>query len=145
MKQKIITAIFVVLIIGLLWVVVSGSKNKKLQTAPVTEQAAVSDTLYWGTTCPHCHDTIKWMEENKIDQKLTVIRKEIYDNRENSIELTQKARTCGIAQEDIKVPFMFTSDAKCLIGTPDIIAYLAQRVQALGQNAEATISAEGIK
>ena len=145
MKQKIIIAVFVVLILGLLWVVVSGSKNQQSQTASATEREVASDTLYWGNTCSHCHDTIKWMEENQVDKKLSVIRKEVYDNRQNSAELTIKARACDIAQVDIKVPFMFTSQGKCLIGTPDITAHLAQQISTLGQDLDATTAAEEIK
>jgi glutaredoxin-related protein len=139
MKQKIISLILVLIIISLLSIVVLGSKSKvnKQNVAGINaakpadevkpqEQTTV-DILYWGTTCPHCHDTIEWMENNNVDDVLTIVRKEVYENLQNSIELSEKAKNCGLDERYVGVPLLYTSDGKCLIGTPDITSYLSEK------------------
>lgn len=68
------------------------------------------------------------MDENKIEEKIGVIKKEIHDNRTNFLELTEAAKSCGLADDRIGVPFLYTPEGKCLIGTPGVIAYLKDKV-----------------
>lgn len=131
MKKQTITTITMLGIIALLLgiVVWGSSKNKDRpeKIADVTNEVQ-DDIFYWGTTCPHCHDTIEWMEENRIDENLTVIRKEIYQNPANAVELSKRARSCGIDPRSVGVPFMYTTEGKCLVGTPEITGYLSTKV-----------------
>ncbi|MDD4106722.1 MAG: hypothetical protein PHX84_02115 [Candidatus Shapirobacteria bacterium] len=140
-KQAITTGILVLVIIGLVSAVVIGSKQNKstqvtandssiIENVPSSDNKDV-DILYWGTTCPHCHETIEWIEDNKIDEKLTVLRKEVYDNQLNSLELVEKAKKCKIEPDYIGVPLLYTTDGKCLIGTPDITKYLSEKTGGL--------------
>lgn len=141
MKQKLITFIFIAIIIALLAIVVTGSRNKDrlakndsiesidnasfINTeSPDNIDESMTDILYWGTTCPYCHDTIDWIEKNKIEEKIVIIKKEVYNNQANSLELSAKAENCGLDQRSIGIPLMYTSDGQCLIGTPDITEYL---------------------
>lgn len=136
-KQTITTGILVLVIIGLISQVIIGSQqNNSNQVTTnikgVVESVSYSDTtniniLYWGTTCPHCHDTIDWIKENKIDEKITVVLKEVYENQQNSLELTKKAKSCGMNEYSIGLPLMYTIDGNCLIGTPDITQYLSDK------------------
>lgn len=153
MKQAITTLVLVGVIVGLLTVIVLGSKTEKsdtsIHTDSITEnfaqQAEISSAniFYWGTTCPHCHDVIEWMEENKIEDQVSVVRKEVYQNKENSLELTQVAQSCGIPTNNIGVPFLHTIDKQCLLGFPEIVAYLSEQVaKQQGQQTQATESAE---
>jgi len=87
------------------------------------------DILYWGTTCPHCHDVIDWIKENNSDEKLKIIQKEVYNDRANAEDLTKKAKICGINENGIGVPFMFTKTQKCLVGTPNITNYLSNLIK----------------
>lgn len=138
MKKLITTFILIAVIISLIAIVVVGSKKKNDQVtqanSATTQEKIVVDNetkaeiLYWGTTCPHCHDTIEWIEKNKIEEKVVIIRKEVYNNRTNSLELSKKAQGCGLNEMNIGVPFMYTSEGECLIGTPDITEYLDQKV-----------------
>lgn len=79
------------------------------------------------------------MQENKIEEKIEVVKKEVYDNRANSLELSQAAESCGLDTSSIGVPFLFTPEGKCLIGTPDIVGYLSDKAGLSGSN-EATES-----
>lgn len=83
--------------------------------------------FYYGNTCPHCKDVENWMEENKIEEKLKIVKKEVYDNKANASELFSVAKKCGINSSSIGVPFLYTQEGKCLIGTPDVTNYLKEK------------------
>lgn len=145
MKQAIATVIIVIFILVSLGIVVTGSRNKTQPTlvetvASSTEEVALlsnSPILYWGSTCPHCHDTIEWMDRNLDATVVTVERKEVYENEANAQELALKAESCGIDPNQIGVPFLFTSEGNCLVGTPDITAYLESKMSsALSESTE---------
>ncbi len=87
-----------------------------------------ADIFYWGTTCPYCHDVQDWMEEQGVEEKIEVISKEVYNNRANSLELSARAESCGMDTQRIGVPFLYTIDGRCLVGSPDIIEYLEGRI-----------------
>lgn len=154
MKQIISTLTLVAVIIGLITIVIVGSKNKDnqiTQTDLNTTQTSEgvdeknAEILYWGTTCPHCHDTIEWIKKNKIEEKISIVRKEVYNNQTNSLELSAKAKSCGLDEMNIGVPFMYTSQSDCLIGTPDITSYLEQKVNQENTQAEDASSAAQIQ
>ena len=123
MAKIITTGVVVLVILGLISAVVFDVSS------PNT--AIDADILYWGTTCPNCHDTIDWIKENKIDEKITVVLKEVYGNQQNSDELVQNAKECGIEPDYIGIPLLYTVDGECLMGTPDISKYLSEKVGGL--------------
>ena len=98
-------------------------ENSETVTAPVT-----ADIFYWGEGCPHCQDVKDWMAEQKVSEKMEVISKEVYNNQANSQELTARAKSCGLDTQRIGVPFLYTIDGDCIIGTPKIIEYLSEKI-----------------
>jgi glutaredoxin len=133
-KQKLITGILVLIIIGMLTIVVLGSKNKdkniiqKDNNQEITEEVVTNDKtpiFFYGNTCPHCKDVEDWMAENKIEEKILLIKKEVYDNRQNALELEKVAKNCGISADSIGVPFLY-AEGKCITGTPEITSYLSE-------------------
>jgi len=154
MKQIITTFTLVAVIISLITIVIVGSKDKDNQITQIDseitqENESVDETnaeiLYWGTTCPHCHDTIEWIEKNKIEEIISIVRKEVYNNQSNSLELSVKAKSCGLDEMNIGVPLMYTSQDECLIGTPDITSYLEQKFNQENSQAEDASSAAQIQ
>ncbi len=143
-KQIIITSVLILIIIGLISSVVIGSKKKspsvinnpEIEITTTSPAILDADIFYWGETCPNCHNAIDWMKENKVDQQIKVIKKEIYENKKNANELIQNAKDCGINENEIGVPFMFTKDQRCLVGTPDIISYLEGELDKINNNNE---------
>ncbi len=99
------------------------TENSATVTEPVT-----ADIFYWGEGCPHCQDVKEWMAEQKVSEKIEVISKEVYNNQANSQELTARAKSCGLDTQRIGVPFLYTIDGDCIIGTPKIIEYLSQKI-----------------
>lgn len=143
MKQKIITLLVVVLIAGLLSLVVVVSNNKEKQVAEqkIEELKAADPVLYYGNTCPHCEIVEEWLVTNDVASKMTFSNKEVYDNRENAAELTKVAVSCGLDANSIGVPFLY-AEGQCLIGSPDIINYFAQKLNIdVVENQEASIPA----
>jgi len=134
MKEKILTICFILLIVSLLSIVVFGSKAKKSTRSLI---------FYYGKTCPHCREVEKWMRENKIEEKVKIVKKEVYDNRTNAEELAKTARACGLDTTAIGVPFLYTPQGRCLIGKPEIISYLSNKVDI--SDGESTKSGKEIK
>ena len=137
MKQTIITGLVVLIIIGLLSVIVLGSKNKNTQLnivqsnqegslTPKTTSNNNSIIFFYGNTCPHCKEVEEWIKDNKIEEKIDMIKKEVYDNRENAQELSLVAHNCGLDTNSVGVPFLY-SENRCFVGTPDIESYLSQK------------------
>jgi glutaredoxin len=87
-----------------------------------------SDIFYWGDGCPHCQDVKDWMVENNLEEKMEIVSKEVYNNQANSRELTARAESCGLDTQRIGVPFLYTIDGECLIGSPNIIEYLGNKI-----------------
>jgi len=124
MRQKVLTGIVLLLIVGLLITIVKKSKPGQTDTVVNKPSSQKINILYYGSTCPHCHETIEWMEKNQVEKKVSIVRKEVYANKQNSRELLMRAKSCGLDTSRIGVPFMYTIGGKCLIGTPNIKAYL---------------------
>ena len=132
MKQTIFTIALILVVIGLLSAIVLGSKNKKSEPEVVQNIQEASPVkipiFFYGNTCPHCADVEAWMKENKIEEKVEIVKKEVYDDKTNAFELARVAESCGMDTSTIGVPFLYTPEGECLIGTPDITDYLSIKV-----------------
>ncbi len=118
------------------------TESKKLEANMSDDQSLVSadvDHLYWGKTCPYCHDVIDWMDENLVEDQLDIVRKEVYENQENSAELSQRSQSCGMG-ERAGVPFMYTDEGECIVGSTPIIDYLQQKLDELPNLEESAAS-----
>jgi len=82
--------------------------------------------LFYGDGCPHCAIVEKYIEENKIKDKISFAQKEVYHNQNNAKELEAKAKICGLPTNSIGVPFLWDGE-KCLIGDQDIIDFFKQK------------------
>ena len=125
MNKKIIISIFIgaIVIAGGILVFLRGEGNEP----PKKE---ISQTiLFYGEGCPHCAIVDEFIKENKVDEKFSFERKEVYYNKKNSEELSEKAQKCGLPTASIGVPFLWDgSNSKCLIGDKDIIDFFKQKI-----------------
>ena len=77
--------------------------------------------LYYGNTCPHCKIVEDFISQNNIAQKVSFQNKEVYQDKNNALELAVKAQKCSIATDSIGVPFLWDgANSKCYVGEPDI-------------------------
>ena len=83
--------------------------------------------VYYGDTCPHCHDVIDWLDENQqIKDHSGVIFKEVYKNQANAQQMMAKAEECNLSSASgIGVPFLY-DQGQCIIGGQSIIEYLQE-------------------
>lgn len=88
----------------------------------LTPDGGASIVYYYGEACPHCKDVSKFLEENKISEKVNFVKKEVWGNRKNSAEMDSRAASCNLKKEGMGVPFLF-AEGKCYVGTPDVIGF----------------------
>jgi len=79
--------------------------------------------LFYGDGCPHCALVEDYLKENP--PKFNLEKKEVYYNKINQQELVMRAKTCGLPQNEIGVPFLWTGSG-CIIGDQPIINYFKQ-------------------
>lgn len=125
------------LIILILFVVVAISAIVVLTKRP--EQAVINEPsrggtetsgiiLFYGDGCPHCAIVEEYVSKNGIEKQVPFIKKEVYNNKQNSAELVEKAKVCGIPTSSIGVPFLWDG-SKCLTGDKDIIEFFQQKAR----------------
>ena len=116
-KTGVIIAIGVIALFG--FGIYSSNKNAQFK--------ANSFILYYGDTCPHCKDVEEYIRVNDLLSKLPIIRKEVYQNQGNALELTKKAKECGLpTDQGVGVPFLWFEN-KCYVGTPEVEKLLAEK------------------
>lgn len=129
-NNKIYLALFsFLLIFSLVFIVIFGKNEEngeeKLISANLPNESET--ILYYGNTCPHCEDVEKWIVDNKAEEKVKITHKEVYENEENSTELTAVAENCGIT-DGVGVPFLY-GEGECFMGIPDIVSYLENKIK----------------
>jgi glutaredoxin len=121
----IIIAFFAVslIVIGILTgLVIQKEKNKPLPIPQ--ENASVSSMiLYYGSTCPHCKIVEQFIEDNNVTQKISIARKEVYEDKANADELRAVAEKCGLATDSIGVPFV-AFNGKCYVGQDEVTSLI---------------------
>lgn len=138
MKQSLLTVVTILVTILSLSVVIYGSKSKSTVSVPLEQkkeqptknelvQKEDSPIFFYGNTCPHCKDVEYWMKKNSVEEKINVIKKEVYENRSNAEELVKAAKSCGLDTNSIGVPFLY-AEGKCIVGSPDVINYLSSKI-----------------
>ena len=131
---KIATGIALLIILVLLSAVILGSRGKQLNTTKPSYNSNNSNTqssssskiptFFYGSTCPHCAEVEAWMAKNYIEQKVKIVKKDVYGDTQNAREMAKAAQNCGLPTDSIGVPFLY-AEGKCIIGTPDVISYLS--------------------
>lgn len=82
--------------------------------------------LFYGDGCPHCAIVEDYIKENDIKNKVSFEEKEVYYNQNNSNDLVQKAKACGIPTNSIGVPFLWDGE-NCYVGDQKIIDFFSSK------------------
>lgn len=120
-KTKYILAGALVVIAGIIW---WGLKDGTGQTAALDPSAIV---YYYGAECPHCKDLQAWIDANKIADKVSFVKKEVWHDSGNASELANRAKACGIQPEGMGVPFIYGGDGMCYVGAPDAEKFFSEK------------------
>lgn len=121
MNKISLTLIFIgIIITGVIILVFYKNEN-----IPPRESGAV---LFYGTDCPRCQNVEEFIKENKVDEKIFFVRKEVFNNEKNATELIEKAQKCRFSSADISIPFLW-ADSQCLVGDEDIINFFSRQIE----------------
>jgi len=86
--------------------------------------------LFYGTGCPHCANVDKYIEENKMKDKVQFTEEEVFFNKCNAKLLEQLAVRCGLPINEIGVPFLWDGvSSACVSGDQDIINYFKAKIE----------------
>lgn len=137
MNKKFIILSFIVLFLILGGILVSFRDRDKLNldsnlninqnNKPNQNNQENTFVLYYGQGCPHCKIVEDFIKENNILAKIRIEQKEIYYNKDNALELLEKARICGINRNSVGVPFLWNGK-ECILGDKPIIDFLHNKL-----------------
>lgn len=119
----------VVLVVGVLGLVVWGLNSAPSAHAPSPDDSGDPNSpivYYYGKECPHCKDLEKFLEDNRIAEKVSYAKKEVWHNAKNSREMQSRADECKIEKSDMGVPFVW-AEGKCFVGGPDAEKFFRER------------------
>lgn len=129
MNKKLI--IFILLLLtGMLVLTAKQELNLSPTASSSSNNSKGAVILYYGITCPHCEIVKEWLDNKPgIKKKSRLEMKEVYQNKNNSRELVEKAAECQIDERDgIGVPFLY-DNGECIVGDQPIIDYLKEKYQ----------------
>lgn len=90
-----------------------------------------SIVIFYSDSCPHCLNVEKFLEENKVSEKVAYIRKSVDNNPANIFQLREKALVCNLFG-DVGIPFLWDGqNSKCLVGDEDVINFFKDRIASL--------------
>lgn len=130
MKNKTwLPAVIFIFLAGLAILFISADKQKQSvdRNKDVVDSGLV---LFYGDGCPHCEIVDEFIADNKIEEKVYIEHKEVYNNQANQALLRSKATICGLPTNSIGVPFLWDGE-NCFIGDVNIKSYLSLLVQAI--------------
>jgi len=128
MNKKLVIAIVGIVII--LWLSITVASKRKNNTEPelVNNSNGLSSVVFfYGNTCPNCKKVEQFIKDNNLEEKITITKKEIYDNRENALEFSKAANLCGLSRNYIVVPFLLVGK-KCYSGISNTLNYLSEKI-----------------
>jgi glutaredoxin len=124
MDKPILIIVIVIVLAGAgFWAWQSGVFNaQSVQPVPIPEGII----LFYGDGCPHCKNVDDFMSQNDILSKIQITQLEVYNDKDNQNILAQVAQKCGIATDQVGVPFLYDGQ-NCTVGDEPIIDLLKQK------------------
>ncbi|MFA5776919.1 MAG: hypothetical protein WC906_00515 [Parcubacteria group bacterium] len=126
MNKKIFIVMLVIIAIGGIAFFAFKNKNDNSQKIDTGEKNANIILFYW-KGCPHCENVDKFIQENKVKEKIQFDELEIFYEKNNAKLMEEKAGECGIDTKELGVPFLWNS-GKCFSGDADIINFLKSQL-----------------
>lgn len=120
-KNILISAFVLIVVVGAIFLI----GNRQNQDQPA-EKGIV---LYYGDGCPHCVNVDAFIKENKVEEKVSFDRKEVWSDKNNQRSLADKVIKCGLPQDQVGVPFLWDEETgKCFTGDADVINFFKQKI-----------------
>jgi hypothetical protein len=119
MVKKIIIAVVIIAVAAIILFLLF----KKPQMPPGT-------IFFYGDGCSHCKNVEDYMIANKVEEKVTFGKKEVFNNQDNAKLLGKAAKFCGLPTDKVGVPFLWDGqNQKCLMGEVDIINFFSEKIK----------------
>ena len=83
--------------------------------------------FFYGEECPHCKIVEEYFSKNNTAEKIQFSQREVYHNKNNAALMVEKAKLCGISEENLGVPMLWTKDKNCFFGDRDIIDFFNKK------------------
>jgi glutaredoxin len=130
MKKQIIAFLLIIIsFLGVLYLVYYQTNQSPTSGEALGIKLEKKALIYfYGDTCPHCKELSAWIDENKIEEKVKLQKKEVYNNRTNANLLNQAAELCNLDTNSIGVPFIY-DNGKCYVGTPEAQELLRKKAK----------------
>ena len=96
----------------------------KINTPAAPQVSALDNKtiLFYGSTCPHCQIVEQYLDDHKIYDKMTIDKKEVYQDKDNANLMMEAVRRCSLSQNNVGVPFLWVEN-KCLVGDEEVTNY----------------------
>lgn len=112
---------------------IENNQTNNTDTEEPTEQSTKADgaiaILFYGYSCPHCKTVNDWLEKNNIKEKIKFDHLEVYKDKGNNNLLTEKAKSCGLDEYSIGVPFLYDIEKnECMSGSDKIIEFFESKI-----------------
>ena len=119
-----------ILLIVIIVIILAGAAALAFWKFGTPQQQQGSEIIYfYGEGCPHCANVDTFMQDNKIEDKVSFEKKEVFNNATNAEELTRTAQQCGLPADQVGVPLLYDgSDSKCYVGDVDVINFFKQEL-----------------
>jgi glutaredoxin len=99
----------------------------------ITKESLVDETkdgaviLYWAEGCSHCESVKAKIFNARIDDKITIVQKEAYNNDAVYKEFFTRLKYCQVPEHQMGVPMLWDGE-HCYLGVEGIMDALGKRV-----------------
>lgn len=133
MFEKKVAVVLVGALVVIVGLVYWGLQSEKL---PASDPNAI--VYFYGEGCPHCKVVQDFLDANRISEKVSFEKREVWYNKANAREMERRAAACGIKPEGMGVPFV-SAENQCFIGEPDVKRFFSEKA---GISAEAPVETQ---
>lgn len=113
----------ILIIIGGALIFSNDSTNNSDTTPPSLPD---SYEYYWGEGCPHCANVEDFLNTWENRDKVQIDKKEVYKDQDNIALFKSRVEYCGLPNNQVGVPFLFTPEGECVVGDTPIINLFEQ-------------------
>ncbi|EKD58688.1 MAG: hypothetical protein ACD_56C00069G0002 [uncultured bacterium] len=82
---------------------------------------------YYGKECTHCNNIEKFIDENKVESKISFVKKEVWHDAASDMEMRARSEACALDPAKVGVPFLWAR-GKCYIGEVEVKKYLKKEI-----------------
>lgn len=126
-KKKLYIGIGIALFILVATFISYSFSNQETQKINAVKLDKNSLIYFYGSTCLHCIELSKFLEDSGINKKVAYQKLEVFSNPTNQELMNQAGLDCKLdTTQGMGVPFIYDK-GKCYIGTPDAEKFFQEK------------------